>query len=98
MRILNGILPLIIVGLLIVHPQRRLKLLGAAKPAPAPTAESVMAAEEEPTRALRDNDAVGIARCLSDDWAVISARRGVGEGKPDLPRRDKVGFLEAYSI
>jgi len=79
-RILNGILTLIIVGLL-VAPMASPKAPGAAKPAPGPTAESVMAAEEELTRALRGNDADGIARCLSDDWAVISARGGVGEGK-----------------
>jgi|HubBroStandDraft_2_1064218.scaffolds.fasta_scaffold12114_2 hypothetical protein len=53
-----------------------------------------MAAEEEITRALQDNDVDGIARCLSDDWAVISARGGVGRRKVDPTRRDKVGFLE----
>jgi hypothetical protein len=97
MRILNGILTLIIVGLLIA-PIASPKVAGAAKPAPGPTAESVMAAEEELTRALRDNNADGIARCLSDDWAVISAKRRRRRREVDLPRRDKVGFLEAYSI
>jgi hypothetical protein len=76
MRIMNGILTLIIVSSLIA-PIASPKAAGAAKPAPGPTAESVMAVEKELTRALRDNDADGIARCLSDDWAVISARGGV---------------------
>ena len=85
MRILNVTLALIIVGLLIA-PIASPKAAGAAKPAPGATAESVMGAEEELTRALRDNDADGIARCLSDDWAVISARGGVGEGKSIFPK------------
>jgi hypothetical protein len=54
-----------------------------------------MAAEEERTRALQDNDADGIARCLSDDWAVISARGGVGEGKSILPEGIKSDFLNS---
>jgi len=53
-----------------------------------------MAVEEELTRALRDNDADGISRCLSDDWAVISARGGVGEGKSIFPEGIKSGFLK----
>ncbi len=63
-------------------------------PAAGPTAESVMAAEDELTRAMRDNDADGIARCLSDDWAVISARGGVGEGKSIFPDGIKMGHLK----
>jgi ketosteroid isomerase-like protein len=93
MRIVNGILTLIIVGLLIA-PIASPRAAGAAKPAPGPTAESVMAAEEELTRALGDNDADGVARCLSDDWAVISARGGVGEGKSIFPEGIKPGFLK----
>jgi ketosteroid isomerase-like protein len=99
MRVLNGILPLIIVSLLIA-PIASPETAGAAKPAPGPTAESVMAVEKELTRALRDNDADGIARCLSDDWAVISARGGVGEGKSIFPEGIKSGFLKhtAYEV
>jgi len=92
MRILNGILTLIIVGLLIA-PIASPKAAGAAKPAAGPTAESAMAAEDELTRAMRENDADGIARCLSDDWAVISARGGVGEGKSIFPGAIKAGYL-----
>jgi ketosteroid isomerase-like protein len=91
--VLNGIFTLIIVGLLIA-PITSLKAAGAAKPAPGATAESAMAAEEELTRALRDNDADGIARCLSDDWAVISERGGVGEGKSIFPNAIKSGRLK----
>jgi ketosteroid isomerase-like protein len=58
-----------------------------------PTAASAMTAEDELTRAMRDNDADGIARCLSDDWAVISARGGVGEGKSIFPGGIKSGHL-----
>ncbi len=58
MRILNGILTLSIVGLLIA-PIASPKTAGAAKPAPGPTAESVLAAEEEFARALQNNDARG---------------------------------------
>jgi ketosteroid isomerase-like protein len=98
-RILNGIFALIVGGLLIV-PIALPKSAGAVKPAPGPTAESVLAAEEELTRALRDNDADGIARCLSDDWVVISARGQVGEGKSIFPEGIKSGFLKhtAYEV
>ena len=80
MRILNGILILTILGSLIA-PIARAQTSGNAKPAAGPTAESVLAAEEEYIRAMRENDAEGIARCLTDDWAVISAKGGLGEGK-----------------
>jgi ketosteroid isomerase-like protein len=65
-----------------------------AKPAVAPTAENALVAEQELTRALRDNDPDGVARCLSDDWAVISARGSVGEGKTIFPEGIKSGFLK----
>src|SRR3984885_1978154 len=99
MRIMNGILTLIIVGSLIA-PIASPKAAGAAKPAAGPTAESVMAAEDELTRAMRDNDADGIALCLSDDWVVISARGGVGEGKSIFPDGIKTGHLKhtAYEV
>src|SRR5271169_3593920 len=99
MRIMNGILTLIIVGLLIA-PIAIPKAAGAPKPAAGPTAESVMAAEEEFAKALQDNDADGIERCLSDDYAVISARGGVGEGKSIFPDGIKQGYLthNAYEV
>jgi ketosteroid isomerase-like protein len=99
MRILNGILLLIIVGLLLA-PMVSPKAAGAAKPAAGPTAESVMAAEEEFARAMQNNDADGIARCLSDDYAVISAFGGVNEGKSIFPEGVKQRYLthKAYEV
>ena len=95
----NGILSLLTVSLLMA-PIAIPKVTAAPNPAAGPTAESAMAAEEELTRAMRDNDADGIARSLSDDWAVISARGGVGEGKSIFPEGIKSGFLKhtAYEV
>jgi ketosteroid isomerase-like protein len=92
-RILNGVLTLSIVGLLIA-PTASPKAAGAAKPAPGATAESAQAADDELTKALRDDDPDGIARLLSDDWVVISARGEVGEGKSIFPNAIKSGRLK----
>ena len=63
-RILNGAITLITVGLLIltliivgllIAPIGSPKAAGAAKPAPGPTAKSAMAADDELTKALRDD-------------------------------------------
>jgi ketosteroid isomerase-like protein len=62
-----------------------------------PTVESAMAAEEELARAMRENDADGIARMLSDDWAVISARGGLAEGKDVFPSGIREGILKRTS-
>jgi ketosteroid isomerase-like protein len=70
------------------------KAAGAAKPAAGPTAESALAADDELTKALRDDDPDGIARLLSDDWVVISARGEVGEGKSIFPNAIKSGRLK----
>jgi ketosteroid isomerase-like protein len=99
MRIMSAVLTLIIVSLpiaLIAIP----KTAGGAKSAPGPTAENALAAVQEFAHALQDNDADGIARCLSDDWAVISARGGVAEGKSIFPDGIKSGYLthKAYEI
>ena len=93
MRIMNCTLTLIAMSLLIA-PIAIPRAAGGAKPAAGPTTESAMAAEDELTRAMRDNDADGIARSLSDDWAVISARGGVGEGKSIFPDAIKSGHLK----
>jgi ketosteroid isomerase-like protein len=93
MRIMIGILTLIILGLLIA-PITSPKVAGAAKPAPGPTAESALAADDELTKALRDDDPDGIARWLSDDWVVISARGEVGEGKSIFPSAIRSGRLK----
>jgi len=65
-----------------------------------PTVESALAAEEELARAMRENDADGIARMLSDDWAVINARGGVAEGKDIFPEGIRTGRLlrKTYEI
>lgn len=63
------------------------------KPAPGPTKESALATVEELARAMRENDADGIARLLSDDWAVISARGDLAEGKSVFPDGIKSGVL-----
>jgi ketosteroid isomerase-like protein len=96
MHIMNGFLILAVVGLLIA-PLAKAQAAGEAKPAAGPTAESVLAAEEEYIRAMRENDAEGIARCLTDDWAVISAKGGLGEGKSIFPDGVKQGSLTRKS-
>lgn len=99
MRIMNGILTLTIVGLLIA-PLAKAQAAGDAKPAAGPTVKNVLAAEEEFARAMQNNDAEGIARCLSDDYAVISAFGGVNEGKSIFPDGVKQGYLthKAYEV
>ena len=75
-----------------------LPMAGADTPAvrragTGPSVESALAAEEELARAMRENDAEGIARMLSDDWAVISAHGDVGEGKDIFPSGIRAGVL-----
>jgi ketosteroid isomerase-like protein len=84
----------------VVAPVKTAKAAGSADQGAGPTAESALAAEEELARAMQNNDADSIARCLSDDWAVISARGGVGEGKSIFPEGIKQGYLthKAYEI
>jgi ketosteroid isomerase-like protein len=65
----------------------------AAKAAAGPTRESALATVEELGRAMGENDADGIAPLLSDDWAVISARGEVAEGKSVFPDGIKSGYL-----
>jgi ketosteroid isomerase-like protein len=93
MHFMSGIFTLSIVGLLIA-PMAIPKAAGAAKPAAGPTTESALAADDELTKALRDDDPDGIARLLSDDWVVISARGEVGEGKSIFPNAIKSGHLK----
>jgi ketosteroid isomerase-like protein len=93
MRIMNGIFTLSIVGLLIA-PIAIPKAAGAEKPVPGPTAKSALAADDELTKALRDDDPGGIAHWLSDDWVVISARGEVGEGKSIFPDAIRSGHLK----
>jgi ketosteroid isomerase-like protein len=84
----------------VVAPVKTAMAAGSADQSAGPTAESALAAEEGFARALQSNDADGIARSLSDDWAVISARGGVGEGKSIFPEGIKQGYLthNAYEL
>lgn len=72
----------------------------AQRPESGPTAQSALAAEEELARAMRENDADGIARMLRDDWAVISAHGDVAEGKDIFPSGIRAGILtrKTYEI
>lgn len=88
----HGILAVIAVGLLIA-PAGISAAPQAAKPAAGPTRESALATVQEMARAMRENDADGIARVLADDWAVISARGAVAEGKSVFPDGIKSGYL-----
>jgi ketosteroid isomerase-like protein len=77
----------------IAAPVKTAKADGGADQGAGPTAESALAAEDALAKALQDNDADGIARYLSDDWAVISARGRVNEGKSIFPEGIKQGYL-----
>lgn len=89
---MNRIAMFVIVCMLI-EPISTSRAAGQAKSASGPTAENALAADEELARAIRDNDADGIGRLLADDWAVISARGGVGEGPSIFPDGIKSGHL-----
>ena len=94
--ILAGVVTLILAPLLIARADAR----AARHTGTPPTVESALAAEEELARAMRENDADGIARMLSDDWAVISAHGDVGEGKDVFPSGIRAGVLtrKTYEI
>jgi uncharacterized protein (TIGR02246 family) len=66
----------------------------ASQPGAGPTVEGALSAEEALARAMRENDADGIARMLTDDWAVVTARGGVGEGKDVFPSGIRDGVLK----
>src|SRR5271168_5014759 len=85
--------PLIVTVGLLTAPLAISAAAEAAKPAAGPSKESALATVQEMARAMRENDADGIARLLSDDWAVISARGEMGEGKSIFPDGIKSGFL-----
>jgi ketosteroid isomerase-like protein len=92
MTIANGMLKVITVALLIA-PLGISAAPQGAKSAAGPTRDSALATVQEMARAMRENDADGIARVLSDDWAVISARGGIAEGKSVFPDGIKSGYL-----
>jgi ketosteroid isomerase-like protein len=96
MRPALGTLAGVIAGLL-VHSLAAADPAATQHAATGPTAESALAAEEQLARAMRDNDPDGIARMLADDWAVITAHGGVGEGKDIFPSGIRSGALKRTS-
>jgi ketosteroid isomerase-like protein len=88
----HGASTLIMVGLLIA-PLAIAAAPQDAKPAAGPTKEGALATVQEMARALRENDADGISRVLSDDWAVISGKGGIAEGKSVFPDGIRSGAL-----
>jgi ketosteroid isomerase-like protein len=85
--------PMVIMVGLLIAPSAIAAAPQVAKPAVGPTAESALATVREMARALRENDADGISRLLSDDWAVVSGKGGVGEGKSIFPDAIRSGAL-----
>ena len=79
-------LPLIAVGVLSLFAYSR-------TPESAPTTENALAAEQEIAQAMQDNNGRGIARLLSDDWAVIATSGGMAEGASVFPEAIKSGYL-----
>lgn len=72
------------------------KMFGAGpcgKPAVGPTVENALAADDALAKAIRDNDADGIANWLDKDWAVVSGSGGVGEGPSIFPDGIRSGVL-----
>jgi ketosteroid isomerase-like protein len=64
-----------------------------AQPEPGPTAASALAADDDLSKAIRENNADGIARWLDKDWGVVSARGDIGEGPSIFPDGIKAGVL-----
>jgi len=83
----------VVASLLVLPLTARAETPATHHAATGPTVESALAAEKELARAMRQNDADGIAHMLSDDWAVITARGGVGEGKDIFPEGIRTGEL-----
>jgi ketosteroid isomerase-like protein len=95
MRLQSGsyILAVVVTSALVLPLPVRADTPAAHHAAGGPTVESALAAENELARAMRENDAAGIARMLSDDWAVITAHGGLGEGKDIFPEGIRTGAL-----
>ena len=89
---MNQTVILTLLGLL-VAPLIIFKAAGKTTPEARPTAGNAWAAEQEIARAMESNDGPGIARLLSDDWAVISTRGAIAEGPSTFPDGIQSGFL-----
>lgn len=74
--------------LLVMGPQA-----AKAQPTAGPTAASALAADDELSKAIRENNADGIARWLDKDWGVVNTRGGLGEGASIFPEGIKTGEL-----
>src|ERR1700733_15395919 len=57
------------------------------------TAASALAADDDLSKAIRENNGDGIARWLDKDWAVVSTAGGLGEGASVFPDGIKTGEL-----
>src|ERR1700733_4594264 len=58
-----------------------------------PTAASALAADDDLSKAIRENNGDGIARWLDKDWAVVSTTGGMGEGPSIFPDGIRSGVL-----
>jgi ketosteroid isomerase-like protein len=86
-RGLFGPLVLIACGLVVVpHAAKAQSEIG-------PTAASALAADDDLSMAIRENNGDGIARWLDKDWGVVSAKGGMGEGPSIFPEAIKSGEL-----
>ncbi len=64
-----------------------------AQPEAGPTAASALAADDDLSKAIRENNADGIARWLNKEWGVVSAKGGMGEGPSIFPDGIRQGVL-----
>jgi ketosteroid isomerase-like protein len=83
---------IVIIAGFLVAPVAMFGTGGNAKLSIGPTVENALAADQELTRALRDNDTAGILRMLDKDWAVITTRGGIGEGAGLFPSGIRSGY------
>ena len=90
---MRGIPAIIIIAATLIVPFRMFGAVPGANPAVGPTVENALAADDSLAKAIRDNDADGIARWLDKDWAVISGTGGVGEGPSIFPDGIRSGNL-----
>ena len=86
-------LAIAIVSGMLIAPFVTFGAAAKVKPVIGPTAENALAADNELSRAIQDNDTTGIARMLDKDWAVIATTGGIGEGPSTFPDGIKSGHL-----
>jgi ketosteroid isomerase-like protein len=68
-------------------------LAAQAQSGSGPTSTGALAADDDLSRAIRENNADGISRWLDKDWGVVSANGGVGEGPSIFPDGIRTGVL-----